>query len=326
MKDRDHRTPILTDNRRFRKDIPAVDRHFKESEKEARKFPMKDGMIVDRSLVENTVDCPICRSKRTGQLFLKWGFLYAQCGPCGHVFVRNRLREEILLSLYAASETDRLDRIVQQSPQHRDYWGKVYRKYLRLLSAHGTGNKNLLDVGCGDGEFLRCCKRHARYALHGVDFAENTYRSLMALVGKENYYFKQKFEDIDFHGKQFRVVTFWGVLEHLSDPTSALRKCRNILDDAGVVLALIPNLHSRAFKILGVNVPTLNPREHFHFFTPKSFSRLCRNTGLSIVDRLQELPVIDLMYDHVSYGDALIKDILEKDESYYHVYLLKKAS
>ena len=76
--------------------------------------------------------------------------------------------------------------------------------------------------------------------------------------------------------------------------------------------------------ILGIGVPTLNPRTHLNYFGKKSMSILCENVGLHIEEYYQELPVIDLMYDYIDYNEQYVKGILDNNESYYSVYILKK--
>ncbi len=316
--------PVITDNRDLRKEITAVDKHFEEIKKEASKFPKVNGVIVDSGLVVDVKFCPVCGSSIFEQLFLKWGFLYVKCQSCEHVFVRNRIKDSSLLKLYSESNIDKLDREAQKSSKSQDYWCKVYSKYLNFLAGCEIKNRNLLDVGCGAGEFLRFCKENSAYCLHAIDFADDTYTDLVNLIGKENYYFKQKIEDADFKNAKFGIISFWGVLEHLSHPKEAMHKCHDILDADGRMLVLIPNLFSRAFRILGVNVPTLNSYEHVQFFTPKSFSHLCKYTGFEIVKSFQELPVIDLMYEYIDYDYSLVESILKNNESYYLVYVIRK--
>ena len=76
---------------------------------------------------------------------------------------------------------------------------------------------------------------------------------------------------------------------------------------------LVPNIESRAYKILGVDTPTINPRAHISFFSRKSMSECCDQTGLEILVESQELPIIDLMYQHLDYSSSLVDDILETD-------------
>lgn len=320
----DYNLPIITDNRKFRKEIAAVDKNLEETVKESSKFPKVDGVVVDPGLVDDVKSCPVCDSSGFEQFFLKYGFLYVKCLFCNHVFIKNRIKDDILMGIYSKSNIDELDREIQRSKQHQEYWGKVYRKYLSFLTDCGIKNNNLLDIGCGYGGFVYFCKRNSDYNLHAIDFADNTYNDLVNLIGQDNYYFKQKIEEINFNDKKFGIITLWGVLEHLSGPRAVMHKCHDILDVNGCVLILIPNLFSRAFKILGINVPTLNGYRHIQFFTEKSFSYLCKDIGFEIVGSFQELPVIDLMYDHIVYNDSLVDEILKNNESYYHVYVVMK--
>lgn len=321
----DYNSPIITDNRNFSKEIAAVDKHFEEIKKESFNFPMLNGIVVDPQLVTDLEFCPVCSFSGFEQLFLKFGFLYVKCTSCEHIFVKNRINENVLLKLYSESNIGKLDREAHRSNQHQEYWGKIYGKYLKFLGSCNIKNSNLLDIGCGYGGFLHFCKKNSNYQLHGVDFANDTYNDLIRLIGKQNYYFKQKIEDINFNDKKFGVVTFWGVMEHLSNPKEVMRKCNSVLDVNGCMLILIPNLYSRAFKILGINVPTLNGYGHVQFFTLKSFSYLCKDSGFKIIGSFQELPVIDLMYDYILYDNSLIDEILKNNESYYHVYIIRKA-
>jgi SAM-dependent methyltransferase len=195
------------------------------------------------------------------------------------------------------------------------------------VPACNIANRSLLDVGCGAGGFLRHCKNKCDYHLHGLDFAEDTCSEMVGLLGKHNYFYKTPIDLLDFGDKKFGVISMWGgVLEHLAQPLVNLRACRNILDFYGRVIILIPNLHSRAFNILGINVPTLNPREHTQFFTAQSFAHLCGASGFTVTAYFQELPVIDLMYENLQYDETLVEDILLHDEAYYHVYVLEMAS
>ena len=133
-------------------------------------------------------------------------------------------------------------------------------------------------------------------------------------------------EQTDFKGKRFDIITFWGVIEHIANPHLIFRKFPEMLSDNGCILILIPNLHSHAFRILGVETPTLTPRAHINFFTPKSMRELCKKHKIAIEWQVQELPVIDLMYPHVSYSEKLVDEIVRNNECYYHVYCLKKEA
>jgi 2-polyprenyl-3-methyl-5-hydroxy-6-metoxy-1,4-benzoquinol methylase len=319
----DYSVPIYTDNRRFREQIPAVTKHFEEAEREMEQFPRKNGVIVDPAIVE-VVNCPVCDSSKSDQLFVKFGIIYAECNLCSNVFARNRLRHEIILGLYEKSQVDKFDREAQKSPQHNEYYSKIYEKYLSYLDGLGLDNPNLLDIGCGAGEFLKFCAERTTLKLHASDFCEDSIQYIQSLTGKENYYHKQMVEDIEFGPKKFGLVTLWGVLEHVPNPREVLEKCASILSPKGCILILIPNIWSRAFKILGIHTPTLNPRAHLNFYNRRSLEYLCRLTGLEFTGYFQELPVIDLMYPHIEFNPELVADIVRKQEGYYYICIFRK--
>jgi 2-polyprenyl-3-methyl-5-hydroxy-6-metoxy-1,4-benzoquinol methylase len=320
----DFNKPILLDNRNIRKENANINQYFAEVEKESDQFPKVNGVIVDPDFVECVEGCPICNSKDVGQLFVKWGFMYKKCHSCTHVFQYNCLKESVLLKLYAESNSDKIDRKVNDSDYHKLYWNLVHQKYLAYLSSIRPENKNLMDVGCGNGDFLTYCKEHTDFSLSGIDYNVDTHDYLTSILGKDNYYFQKDIKTHDFMGKKFGIITLWGVLEHLVDPKGVLMKCHQMLDKQGLMVMLIPNLYSRAFKILGISVTTLNARGHVQFFTHQSFDALCEQTGFKVIERFQELPIIDLMYNFISFDEKIVDEIVRENESYYYVYVIQK--
>ena len=53
---------------------------------------------------------------------------------------------------------------------------------------------------------------------------------------------------------------------------------------------------------------------------------MCQPVGFKVLEMVNELPVIDLMHDYINYSDALVDEIVEMNESYYHVYILEKVN
>ncbi|MGE4264949.1 MAG: class I SAM-dependent methyltransferase [Desulfovibrio sp.] len=320
----DYSWPVIVENQDLRRTIPDIEAFFETARREAEALPRDGNVVRDEKLVVMS-PCPICGSEDTPAAFVKYGFIYADCRECGHLFVKNRLREDVLLGLYQASKTDKIDRKVKTSAPHLDYWGQIYEKYLGLVGTLGIADPNVLDVGCGAGTFLKSVRAMTGLVPHGLDFCEDTFEEIVALTGRENYYYRLRMEDVDFGAKRFGLVTLWGVLEHLVDPVSVLSRCAEVLSPDGRVLLLIPNAHSRAIRILGVQTPTLHPRGHINLCTDKSFDLLCKKAGLVIERRFQELPVIDLMHPFIPYSEAFVREIVEGNEAYYNVYLLRRG-
>jgi len=310
--------PIIVDNKNFRNKDTNL--YFELAFKESNNYPKHNGIIISKDYV-HFVDCPICESNNYKQLFVKWGFIIVSCNNCKHTFVRNQIIPLILENVYANSQVDEQFQKRKKQEDLNKYWVLLYVKYLQLLNKKSIQNLKLLDVGAGGGDFIELCDKICDYKLHAMEFSKSSADYLISIVGINNYY-RNEISKTDFSGEKFGIITMWGVLEHMSNPVKELKKCKEILDDNGKILILVPNLYSRAFKILGLTIPTLNPRRHLQYFSKDSMKFLCDKVGLKIEEYYQELPVIDLMYDYIDYNEDLIQSILDNNESYYSVYLL----
>ncbi len=314
--------PIIVNNKNFRKKNKATVKHFEQSEKDALSFKKKDNLVSDPKIV-NFIDCPICGSKNTKDIFIKWGFAHSNCKRCQHIFVKNQLNEKILMKLYDKSLADIFQRERRSKNNSlKSYWDKVYTKYAKL---YVNKNTKILDVGCGDGQFIKIVKKKFKNRnVFGSEFSIHTKKSLSKLLGN-NFFYKSDLKQIGKKNLKFNLITFWGVLEHLKDPVDTIKSSKKILEKNGKILVFVPNIKSRAFKILGVSTPTINPREHLQFFTESSMKYLSKNLGLKIEKFYQELPVIDLMHPFIQYNKKLLKEIIDKKECYYSLYVLKKS-
>lgn len=237
---KEFKMPVLVDNRNWRKKVPMVDKYFSLIEKEISQFPKVKGVIVDPSIVEN-VNCAVCNEVNFRQMFIKKGFYYACCRSCGHIYVKNPLKETTILQLYQYGDTENVGIESQENEIVSNYQKEQARKYIALLEMIGVKYGNLLDIGCGGGNFLKCSKKHSSFNLYGIEINKKVYAKLKDLLGGENIYC-DKIENIDFGNLRFNVVVLWGVLEHLTNPFSVLYHARKYLEDDGYMVACIPNI------------------------------------------------------------------------------------
>ena len=186
-------------------------------------------------------------------------------------------------------------------------------------------DKVVLDVGCGDGRFLAYAMQSRDLECHGLEFATSEKLQLLNLLGEEQFFSSKSLKDTEYPREHFGLITLWGVLEHIVDPIGLLCRASEILAPNGFIFVLVPNIESRAYKVLGVDTPTINPRAHISFFSRKSMSECCSQTGLQILVKGQELPIIDLMYKYLDYSSSLVDDILKTDEAYYHTYIIGRV-
>jgi SAM-dependent methyltransferase len=320
-----YRDPIIFNNKDLRKNKDTQN-HFDESKKELEGFPTKNGVIVDTDYVD-IIPCPICQNKKTSQYLVKWGGRYDICEECEHIFLKNRLKLSILHDLYKYSVADQLSRVIKLNKFSKDYWGCVYSKYIEIIKeiVPKKSSISLLDIGCGAGTF---CEEAVSQGLNvfANDLYDEVVETLSPIVGKNNVE-RSSIEGINSK-RSYDVITLWGVVEHIPSGHSVFETAKRICAKNGLLVILIPNLKSRAFRFLGIDTPTLNPRQHINFYSDRSIGILAKEYGFSLVDNpFPELPIIDLMWDFIDESDEdLVQDIISKGESYYKVYIYKSEN
>ena len=137
------------------------------------------------------------------------------------------------------------------------------------------GSPRLLDVGCGEGEFLLEMGRLG-WDTEGIDPIEaavTTARRRGVRVTQGDL------TDVALDEEAFDAITLRLVFEHVHDPVGALRACHRALKAGGVVWIATPNLDSDASRAFGDAWIFLEPPRHAVVYTPASLDRLLRRSG-----------------------------------------------
>ncbi|MDC1048116.1 methyltransferase domain-containing protein [Flavobacteriaceae bacterium] len=320
---------IKVDNKNWRQQNPAASIHFTQSELEAKSYKRnKFGIINDKNLINFRDKCPVCDSPKFYTTFVKWGFEYCSCYNCNSLFVKNILKNEKLMELYEKSVVDDAAYERTLNDTNISYYSKIYKKYLDILSDLTKNNleTSLLDFGCGSGLFVKTLLNHPfhNFNVYASEYYHKSYDELNPILGNK-FFFQKSLDEIKKDNYSFDIVTLWGVLEHVQSPRSILAGLNNLINDQGYILFCLPNPNSRAIKILGVNTPTLNPREHLQFFSKESLCQLMKEYGFELCVYGQELPVIDLMWEYLPQDFNAHDDIIKNDEGYYQIYIFQKS-
>jgi 2-polyprenyl-3-methyl-5-hydroxy-6-metoxy-1,4-benzoquinol methylase len=139
----------------------------------------------------------------------------------------------------------------------------------------------LLDVGCGDGRFLRHAKEQG-FEVWGIDFdrksVENVKRSLgidtvFAMSLQEFYeYAKEK-------NLKFDVITFFEVLEHQDKPREFLQMIKGLLKEGGYIAGSVPNRERLLIEIDWRCNYVDYPPHHFLRFSKSSLEKALNSSG-----------------------------------------------
>jgi 2-polyprenyl-3-methyl-5-hydroxy-6-metoxy-1,4-benzoquinol methylase len=181
--------------------------------------------------------CPICGASTTREVFrfdpARWiPSIVDECRRCGVLFKRFLPSARPLPEYYDGSYA------------RSEYWSHAAAaerdidRFLQVLAstAHGSG-QTLLDIGCGQGQFLR------RAAAHGFTVAGVEMNEALAERAREGGLdvVRGDFMASALDGRRFDVVTMFDLIEHLPDPVAALKRCRGLLAPGGRLILYTPN-------------------------------------------------------------------------------------
>jgi SAM-dependent methyltransferase len=137
----------------------------------------------------------------------------------------------------------------------------------------------LLDIGCGNGEFLLTMS-NLGWEVKGID-PDRIAVSIGRKAGLEIY--EGSVESVPLEPNSFDAITLHHVIEHLPDPVRILKRLSTVLRPEGWLVSISPNpasLLSRWFKMAWRG---LEPPRHFVLFGPQALANISQQVGLDPV-------------------------------------------
>ncbi len=150
------------------------------------------------------------------------------------------------------------------------------KRKLALINSMSQGEKNLLDIGSGTGDFLMYAKSQG-WKVCGVE-PNQIARQKSSQKGI------QVMSNIDdLNEIKFQVITLWHVLEHFTDLEKAITKITTLLEDNGTLVVAVPNFKSfdaQYYKTYwaGYDVP-----RHLWHFSKESIDAIFSEFGFKLV-------------------------------------------
>ncbi len=262
-----------------------------------------------------TIACPLCGGRRARELCVERDlalgvpgrFPLARCEGCGLLYQNPRVRRDQLDRMYPddypphARDPDAGRALPPASPAVR--WllsrrlgyvhldpgaarpltrvrARLARRRVLKNVPPWQGQGRLLDVGCATGRFLQRMQALG-WRVSGIELdpvAAATARTVTpdVTVGDP--------AEITLPAAGFDLVTAFHVVEHLPDPTAALRNMLAWLAPGGLMIVEVPNVGGWGGALFGRFWSGLDFPRHLIHFTPATMRALVERCGGVVVD------------------------------------------
>lgn len=252
------------------------------------------------------IDCCICRKKTNFEVVYKSNFNLDDISP--KIFTSRRIPDKVhfrivrclkcglVFSNPIASSVKIID-VYKKSYNPTDdvtNSGKVYAMYLKDVLNKLSKHKRLLDIGCGNGFFLKEALKLGFREVYGIEPSKDAVRNLVSGVYKKNI-IGNIFKKGQFKKDFFDVICFFQVFDHLLNPNNFLTNCNYILKPGGYILAIMHNVDSLQARILGERSPIFDI-QHIYLFNKKNIRRIFENNSFIVEKVISSTTIYSLGY------------------------------
>lgn len=208
--------------------------------------------------------CPSCKNKEKVRVLERLGkYEIFHCPACDLFFSSSP--ELPQRDWY---EKTLIDEVAMGCPQVWHKWREdIYGQFLERKNV----GKTLLDVGCGDGEFIRRAKKKGHEVI-GIDLNRVLISNIKKKLDLQVYALDLERFTANFPSKRFDIITFFEVLEHQNDPDRFLALVKKKLKPKGNIALSVPN--RERFRLGKKRFPEWDaPPHHFTWWNTRSLKK-----------------------------------------------------
>ncbi|HLT74603.1 MAG TPA: class I SAM-dependent methyltransferase [Ohtaekwangia sp.] len=221
--------------------------------------------------------CPACDGKEFIEFISTIDFTHTgerftllQCATCQLLATTPQPDEIEILKYYESSDyishTDKPANVV-------DALYKIARHFtlkskINLVKKYSPKIENILDFGCGTGDFLLACKNQG-WDVTGIEPSANARSIAAKKIGKPSIHPSLPSEQTDY-----QAITLWHVLEHVHDLSQLLTKLKDSLAREGALYLAVPNTNAWESTIYKEHWAAYDVPRHLWHFNQDAMRRL----------------------------------------------------
>ncbi len=184
--------------------------------------------------------------------------------------------------------------------------GESHKAFFKHLPSNVRGK--LLDVGCGDGRFLRYAREQG-FEVWGIDFDKKSVENVKRNLGIDTVFamsLQEFYEYAKEKNLKFDVITFFDVLEHQDKPREFLEMVKGLLKEGGYIAGSMPNRERLFVEMDWKYFHWDYPPHHFLRFSKSSLEKALNFSGFKDIEVYKfDSPFIDLFpyLEKILFGD-----------------------
>ena len=215
------------------------------------------------------IKCTVCKDSESIIVLRKESLSLRKCLKCGTVFL-GEYSDGFVPELY-----DYYDKYenVDKEDVYNPVTNARCQDLLRWFSRFGIG-REVLDVGCGLGQFVEVANRSGWIA-EGLELS----REAVNFARRQGL----AVQELDFlsgtiQPNSYDLVTLFEVIEHVPNPAEVLYRAGEVVRSGGLVYLTTPNFASIDRCLLGKKWKVIVPA-HLTYFTPRTLRALVKKAG-----------------------------------------------
>lgn len=213
------------------------------------------------------IRCIICNCNKFKRIFSKDGCNFFRCSQCGLITINPIPEMNVIQRIYDREYYKSWGMESGDSKVVKRMKSKTFNHLLGLIEKDMKPGR-LLDVGCAAGHLMETAFSRG-WEPYGVEISK--YAASLAKKRFGNHIYQGAFENVSLPENFFDLIIMSDLIEHLTDPTSAILKAHKILKKQGVLAIITPDTSSLSALLLQ-STWTHFKKEHLFYFNPKNIS------------------------------------------------------